>query len=184
MLPANTNPTPSTGNQAAASATTAGNVAANASAAIHPADMGQLEDIALTLMGHMLQNRRMDGYMDQKVAREAFRAAKAFMDVSAAVASGEFIPEQEKPLSLKPIEVPVWRNTSDDKWQVIKDPQTNKVITESVLPDPYSYAPNLPPEHPINLRFQPMDGVSVTERIERFKSDQDQARMAREAALN
>jgi len=175
------NSSPSNASNSAPVASTGSALAADS---LDPNDMQALEDVALSLMGNMMQSHRLEGYNDRTIARQAFRMAKAFLDVSKDVAAGRFDPGEVKPLVLKPIEIPVYRQTQDEKWQTVKDPTTQRVVTESVLPDPYAYAPNLMPDHPINLRFQPQDGIPIEGRIERFKNEREQARMQSEAALN
>lgn len=126
------------------------------------AEHGRLEEAALAIFSDATRNAR--GFDPAKVAHDAFRKAKAFLDTSSAIASGELSAETEKPLPYEEIEVPVLVQTTDEKWEPVLDPHTRKPVTEKLAVDRFAYAPNLPADHPINLRFKPQDGRSIKER--------------------
>lgn len=128
----------------------------------NPAEHGQLQDVALAIFSEATRTSR--GYDPGKVALDSFRKAKAFLDVSAAIFAGELSAEAEASLPYEEIEVPRMIQHSDEKWETLTDERTGAVLTEKVGVDRFAYAPNLPADHPINLRFKPTDGRSIKER--------------------
>lgn len=131
-------------------------------AAAQPVNHGRLEEVALSIFSDATRSAR--GFDPAKVAHDSFRKAKAFLDVSGRIAQGELSADAEPLPVYEEIEVPVLIQTEDEKWKPVVDPVTRKQITEKVGVDRHAYAPNLPPEHPINLRFKPQDGRSIQER--------------------
>lgn len=138
-----------------------------------------LKDAAMDLFG---KARATGGrhFNAKNEAISAFRDAKVFLDVADAVELGEISAEPEQADVYETVEVPVWQQQSDEKWKPVLDPLTKKQVTMTVAVDRDAYAPNLDAGHPINLRCKPRDGVSVAERIEKFKAERESAM----AALN
>jgi hypothetical protein len=110
------------------------------------------------------------GYNTESVALECFRRATAFLKVSAGIRAGELSAEPEAPLETEYVEVPVMLQSGDEKWKPVKDPVTGKPVTQRLPVDNFAFAPNLPEDHPINLRFKPLDGVSLKERLEKAEA--------------
>lgn len=131
-------------------------------AAAPVANHGRLEEVALEIFSDATRNAR--GFDPAKVALDSFRKAKSFLDVSQAISAGELSAEAELVPPYEETEVPVLRQTTDEKWEPVVDEITRKPITEKRAIDRFAYAPNLPADHPINLRFKPQDGRSIKER--------------------
>ena len=122
-------------------------------------DQDQLQAVALQLYA----KTDTHGYTNEATALGCFKRAKVFLETAAKVRSGQLSAEEDKPLPNEMIEVPVWKQLSDEKWQPMTD-ELGRVVTEKQPVDRFAYAPNLPKDHPVNLRFKPVDGRSIAER--------------------
>lgn len=128
-----------------------------------PAGHAELKDVALEIFNRMSANVGV-GLVQSATAHEAFRRSKVFLDTSDAVEMGELSIEAIPQDKYEEVEVPMQVQVSDGKWEKAIDPQTMRQITQKMPVDRYSYAPNLPEDHPINLRFKPHDGVRPSQR--------------------
>lgn len=129
-------------------------------------DHSRMERTALAIFSDMPSR----GYTPRDQAQEAFRRAKAFLEISDAVQSGELDPGPTEEPKREKIRVPRWIQNNEGQWNPMKDAH-GQTLTEEVMTDPYAYCPNLPADHPVNVKFRPQDGVSFKERQARFQAD-------------
>lgn len=112
----------------------------------------ELEAMALGIYTEMIRRGNPDGYVMENVALKAFQRATAFRDVARAIRSGELscaIPAEPKP---RLVDVPQFDLGDKDVWHPRIDERNGQRVVFQELVDPYSFAPNLPLEHPCNVR--------------------------------
>lgn len=128
-----------------------------------PEPSAELRATALAIFNHITADSAR-GFNHREKAHEAFRRAKAFLDLAEEIDAGLESAEAVKPDVPEEVEVPVLEQKSDEKWVQVVDPMTNRPVMQRVPVDHYAYAPNLPDSHPINLRFKPHDGIPASKR--------------------
>jgi len=145
----------------------------------------RLEQVALHIFNRMGSDVQFGRSMES-LAVESFRRAKSFLTISEGVESGIVSADPIKPDVPEFIDVPVMTQRSDEKWDPVKDPKTGLPVMQRAPVDRDAYAPNLPSEHPINLRFKPRDGVAIADRKALYEKERDREREERAlaAALN
>jgi len=116
-------------------------------------------------------NMRGQSVNPEQLALDAYRRALAFQKLSGQIAAGKITTALETDNARKMIKVP--RGYMKDDQQGFEgriDPTTRQAVYEMVSEDPFAYAPNLPDNHPVNLRFQPRDGITLQDRKASHKS--------------
>ena len=118
----------------------------------------ELKATALVIYAEMIRRGSPDGFQMSTIAKRSFQRAHAFLEMSALVEAGEMNCEPPVDTPPEPIEVPMMELVKDDgatqTWQPLVDERTGKQITEMQLTDRDAFCPNLPPTHPLNLRFK------------------------------
>jgi hypothetical protein len=117
----------------------------------------ELEKTALAIYTGRLNARAGAG--DQNLVQQSFLEANRFLRIAARVRSGdlEFLPEPEsRPTEY--VDCPIMELTAEhadgrQDYKPILDPITKSPMTERLPKDPFAFAPNLPPDHAINLRY-------------------------------
>lgn len=105
----------------------------------------------------------------EQLAIQAHRLAKDFLEVNAKIESGEINPT---PIHPKPerVKVPrMYAKNENQGFETVKDPVTGADVMDDAPVDHYAFAPNLPENHSINLRFKSPEGVKVRDLIEEHK---------------
>lgn len=126
-------------------------------------DHKALEIVALQIYGAVAAGSRHTP--DHNAVLRAFQHAKVFQSVSSKILAGEIpceMPEPDEPDFIKcPLVVLVSDTPGEQtKWKPVTDPLGNPLF-ETLLVDRDSFAPNLPADHPINLRYKPRPGAKT-----------------------
>lgn len=115
-------------------------------------------------------NVRAGAVNPTQLAQESFARAVAFQKIAAQMDAGKLSLVTEAEEVRKLVKVPRGRMKDDQQgFEASVNPATREEVYEMVPEDPYAYAPNLPASHPINLRFQPRDGVTFDDRVKAHK---------------
>lgn len=123
-----------------------------------------LERVALSLYGNFVATNK-GAYPDRNAVHKAFVHAKVFVETSALIASGELPCHPPQPEAREYVKVPLVKMISEGeggimpRFEQLIDPMTQNPLYEQAAVDFDAYAPNLPAEHPINLRYKPRPGA-------------------------
>lgn len=126
-------------------------------------DHAELKGVALSVFNQMTSSVGR-GLVHKATALEAFRRAKVFLECSDEIEMGMASAEPIPADIPEDVDVPVLVQNSEEKWSPLMDPITNRQVVQKMPVDRYAYAPNLPENHPVNVRFKPHDGVRPTQR--------------------
>ena len=118
---------------------------------IQPAVSDRVKEVAARIYTERAAAGRLHAGNTAAVATEAFQAAIAFAEAEATFAT-DGVP-QAIPAGYKPkVKFTHQRQENDGAWVDVLDDDGQPVVDETEG-DPDAHAPNLPPSHPINVRF-------------------------------
>lgn len=106
----------------------------------------ELEPVALNLFSMMLASNT--SYETETIAARAFSAAKVFVEESRRIREGGKVWSEPKNRKIQ-----IWIHAHDPITDLPAYNENGEPVWYESQGDPYSYAPNKKPEHPVNQSF-------------------------------
>jgi hypothetical protein len=127
------------------------------------ANVNELEPVALSLFSTMLASNT--SYETETIAARAFSAAKVFVEESRRIRDGGKVWAEPKNRKIQ-----IWIHAHDPVTDQPSYNENGEPVWYESQGDPYSYAPNKKPEHPVNQAFYLARHELGMEIPDRFKS--------------
>ncbi len=139
-------------------------------------NVSELEPVALSLFSMMLASNT--SYETETIAARAFSAAKVFVEESRRIKEGGKVWSEPKNRKIQ-----IWIHAHDPVTDQPSYGENGEPIWYESQGDPYSYAPNKKPEHPVNQAFYLARHELGMEIPERYKSALKSALSEREGRV-
>jgi len=113
---------------------------------VEAANPTELEPVALSLFSNMLASN--SSYETEAIAARAFSAAKVFVEEAKRIREGGKVWSEPKNRKIQ-----IWIHAHDPVTDLPAYNENGEPVWYESQGDPYSYAPNKKPEHPVNQAF-------------------------------
>lgn len=136
----------------------------------------ELEPVALSLFSTMLSSNT--SYETETIAARAFSAAKVFVDEAKRIREGGKVWAEPKNRKIQ-----IWIHAHDPVTELPAYNENGEPVWFESQGDPYSFAPNKKPEHPVNQAFYLARHELGMEIPERFRAALKSALSEREGRV-